>query len=230
MGTIAAVQWKGADDVKPLVEEVKRTFKEIETLLNAHNPDSELSKLAPLSDEEILTQCSPLVRDCYDLAFFGYKVTGGVFNPRWKGPGTMDLGGIAKGYALDIAAGKLWQRETDLPDLLLDLGGSLLVVKGVWTVGIAGMREQLTLTAGQSCATSAEYYRGKHIVDGRTGEAANSGLKSVTVVTRTTPQDYGAATGADLYSTYFFILGEAQTKQFLKTTGTTNLDVYYAGF
>ncbi len=228
MGTVAAVQWKGETDVKALVEMVQQTFREIETLLNAHNPESELSRLAPLSNDEILKQCSPLVAPCYREAFFWQNLTGNVFNPRWKGAGTMDLGGIAKGYALDEAARRILRLRMILPDLLIDLGGSLSVVKGTWTIGIAGLPQQLTLTAGQSCATSAEYYRGKHIADGRTGEPVQATVKSVTVVTL---PGQASALQADALSTTLFILGETAGNAFLQQQDTARfVQVYYAGF
>ncbi len=229
MGTVAAVQWKGDAEVKPLIEEVKKIFKEIETLLNAHNPESELSRLAPLCEADILQRCSPLVRQCYRDAFDWQRKTGNIFNPRWRGEGTLDLGGIAKGYALDVAAAQLFLKyEQDLPELLLDLGGSLFVVKGVWSVGIAGMTEQITLTASQSCATSAEYYRGKHIVDGRTGQPVATRQKSVTVVTRPLR---ARAIVADALSTTLFIVGEEAGATLLKQLKVEDrVKVYYAGF
>ncbi len=206
MGTVAAVQWKGAgdDDMKQIVNEVKRTFKEVETLLNAHAPNSEISRLAPLTDEEVLATCHPLVKPCYETAFLLRKLFVGAFNPRWRGEKTLDLGGIAKGFALDVAAARI--RPKIKRDLLLDIGGNLLAVRGTWRTGVYGTSETIELKENMSCATSAEYFRGKHIYDGRTGLPVSNDVKSVTVVSSMSAAD------ADGFSTIYFILGRPQKK------------------
>ncbi len=206
MGTVAAVQWRGTgdDEMKHIVEEVKRTFKEIETLLNAHSPTSEISRLAPLADEEVLARCHPLVKPCYETAFQLQRLSRGAFNPRWRGPQTLDLGGIAKGFALDVAAKRI--RSNMKRDLLLDLGGNLLAVRGSWRTGVYGTDEMIELTEGMSSSTSAAYFRGKHIYDGRTGRPVSNELKSVTIVSS------DSAAWADGFSTFYFILGHPQKK------------------
>ncbi len=206
MGTVAAVQWRGTgdDEMKRIVEEVKRTFTEIETLLNAHSPTSEISRLALLADEEVLAKCHPLVKPCYETAFQLQSLSMGAFNPRWRGPKTLDLGGIAKGFALDVAAKRI--RSNVKRDLLLDLGGNLLAVRGTWRTGVYGTSETIELTAGESSSTSAAYFRGKHIRDGRTGQPVTNNVKSVTVVSP------DSAAWADGFSTFYFILGRPQKK------------------
>jgi len=208
MGTVAAVQMRGASSEKmsAAVAEVKSTFAEVEKLLNAHDPNSELSHLASLSEAEILKKCSPLVKPCYEMAFDLMRKSDGAFNPRWRGTNTLDLGAIAKGYAVDCAALNVWNGE----DILLDLGGNLKSIRGTWKVGIAGSGETLTLTSGMACATSAEYYRGKHIYDGRTGRAVTNDVKSVTVVHPT------RAMLADGLSTTLFVLGYEEGEKFLQ--------------
>ncbi len=206
MGTVAAVQWRGEgdDEMKRIVDEVKRTFTEIETLLNAYSPTSEISRLAPLADEEVLARCHPLVKPCYETAFQLKRLSRGAFNPRWCGPKTLDLGGIAKGFALDVAAKRI--RLNVKRDILLDIGGNLLAVRGTWRTGVYGTAETIELSEGMSCATSAEYFRGKHIVDGRTGRPVTNDLKSVTIVSS------DSAAWADGFSTFYFILGRPQKK------------------
>ena len=61
-----------------------------------------------------------------------------------------------------------------------------------------------------ACATSAEYYRGKHIYDGRTGQAVSNGVTSVTVVHPT------SAMLADGLSTTLFVFGKEEGERFLK--------------
>jgi len=217
MGTIAAVQTRGASS-PATVEAVRRAFDNLERLLNAHNPESELSRLAPLPEDEILARCDEAMRPCYETAFRLMRETDGAFNPRWRGPGKLDLGAIAKGFALDLAEAELKNAEAPLvaDDALLDLGGNLKACSGSWNVGIyapedaGGTGKAITLTPGNACATSAEYARGKHIYDGRTGLAVSNDLLSVTVVH---PR---SAMLADGLSTVMFILGREEGEAFLK--------------
>ena len=207
MGTVAAVQTRGAtaEEAAAIVRAVKDEFARVEKLLNAHDPNSELNRLAPLPDAEILKACNPTMKPCYELAFAWRGTTHGAFNPRWRGTNTLDLGAIAKGFAVDCAAARV---PKGTYDVLLDLGGNLRAVRGDWKVGIAGSGESFELEENQSCATSAEYYRGKHIYDGRTGLAVSSDAVSVTVVAT-------EAMLADLFSTTAFIFGPEGSKPYL---------------
>ena len=160
MGTVARVQTRGAAD-KATVAAVQEAFARVNRLLNAHDPESELSRLAGLADKAILAQCDPEMRPCYEAAFRLRDETGGLFNPRWKGAGTMDLGGIAKGFAVDLAAAALAGKVAQ--DTLLDLGGNLKAVRGTWRIGVyspdGAALPVRTLAAGESCATSVKTMR-----------------------------------------------------------------------
>jgi len=206
MGTVAAIQWRENGNVERETrnkEEIKLVFGKVEKLLNAHDPESELSRLAKLSDAEVIAKCDPLVRPCYETAFRLRDETGGRFNPRWRGTGTLDLGAIAKGFAVDLAG-------ANVTNVLIDLGGNLKAIGGEWRVGILGGGE-FTLAAGAACATSAKYYRGDHIKDGRGGGSVSNALVSVTVVHPT------SAMLADGLSTTLFILGREAGERFLRT-------------
>ena len=209
MGTIAAVQTKGAtaEETAKFAREAREAFARVEKLLNAHDPNSELNRLASLPESEILERCDKDVRECYEMAFDLMKKSGGAFNPRWRGTNTLDLGAIAKGFAVDCAA--LAVGSVDGADWLLDLGGNVFAVRGKWKTGIAGTETVIPLSEGYACATSAEYYRGKHIFDGRTGQAVSNGVSSVTVVVG------GSAMEADGLSTTLFVLGPEEGKRFL---------------
>lgn len=219
MGTIAAIQTRGGADPSA-TEAVRSTFDEVERLLNAHDPQSELRRLAALPEDEIVARCDARMRPCYEAAFRLMRESEGAFNPRWRGPGTLDLGGIAKGFALDLALEEAARRGASAgngPEMLLDLGGNLKSVRGEWRVGVyappdaKATQEILTLVPGHACATSAEYARGKHIYDGRTGLAVSNDVVSVTVVHPT------SAMLADGLSTIMFILGRDKGEAFLKT-------------
>lgn len=207
MGTIAAVQTRGEGrQFLNGVCEIVRTWFAVESdYFNAYDPKSELSRLQGLSDEELLKKCNPHAAVCYAAAFKLREQSAGAFDPRWRGSGTLDMGAIAKGFAVDNAALNCWNGE----DILIDLGGNLKAVKGDWTVGIKD-GGSFVLHEGEACATSARYYRGDHIKDGRTGANVTNGVYSVTVIH---PE---SAMLADGLSTTLFILGRKKGEEFLK--------------
>ena len=225
MGTVAKVSFKDENrfsfrslvnvsfkERRRLVDAVKAVYDDVEGRLSIWNKDSEISRYTSLE------KVSPEMRLCYEAAFRLQKVSGGVFNPFWRGEGTgPDLGGIAKGFAVDLAVEKLRSGDSvfsgrDGERLLLDLGGNLKVVSGEWRTGIRnphGEMRAILLTNGMACATSGEYERGKHIYDGRTGLAVSNNLVSVTVVHPT------SAMLADGLSTTLFVLGREEGERFL---------------
>src|SRR5262245_7684887 len=127
----------------------------------------------------------------------------------------IDLGGIAKGYAVDQAAGPLLGRG--VRDALVDVSGNMRAL-GVppggtaWRIGIRDPRDRMPYFARlritqQGVSTSGKYEQfvaadGRtygHILDPRTGRPAE-GLLSVTVV---------SANGltSDAWDTGLFVLG-----------------------
>ena len=228
MGTIAAVQTRGHQFMTPSfvdVSSAKEVMEGIEKSLNAHDPASSLSRLAPLSESEILARCDESmatrlpwleVRPCYEAAFKLMRESGGAFNPRWRGPGTLDLGAIAKGFAVDMADKVCY---VDHCDALLDLGGNLKALRSEggshrpWKTGVRdpsgdGFAAVVDLREGEALATSATYYRGSHIYDGRTGMPVSNGVASVTVLC-------SSAMWADGLSTTLFVLGPEEGRKFL---------------
>ena len=224
MGTIAAVQVRGGSagyglPISTYRKSAGGAFAEVERLLNAHDAESEISRLAPLDEEEILVKCDPRMKPCYEAAFKLMRASGGAFNPRWKGPGTLDLGAIAKGFAVDLAAESIY---VDGNDVLLDLGGNLKALEGEggshkpWKTGVkdpdgGGFAAVADLREGEALATSATYYRGSHIYDGRTGRPVSNDVASVTVLCR-------SAMWADGLSTVLFILGPGEGRRFVDET------------
>jgi len=209
MGTVAAVQMRG--DVKDFggyVGKCQYVCKLITNQFNAHDPSSHINRLGPRSDAEVLSGADSMARPCYEVAFRLMHESGGAFNPRWRGAKTLDLGAIAKGYALDVFYDEF--RGMRPEDSLIDIGGNLKSVRGSWRVGIEGSDEVVVLTNGMACATSAEYFRGKHIYDGRTGQPVSNEVASVTVVHPT------SAMLADGLSTTLFVLGKSEGEEFLK--------------
>ena len=128
----------------------------------------------------------------------------------------IDLGAIAKGHALDLAAAGMRAAGADAG--MVDLGGNVFVYgapgakRGAWTIGILDPADTdrtlgtIALREG-SVATSGDYeqffeYEGirySHIMDPRSGQPAR-GTAQVTVAAPTGLQ-------ADVLSTMLFVLG-----------------------
>jgi thiamine biosynthesis lipoprotein len=113
----------------------------------------------------------------------------------------IDLGGIAKGYAVDRAADAL--RAYGVSDALLGVGGDLVALGrsedgDPWQVGIRSpdhpdrIAETIEVT-DRAVATSGDYFqyfthhgrRYHHLLDPATGEPRRSAVRSVTVVAET---------------------------------------------
>ena len=241
MGTVAQLTVRAdAARSQQLLPAVQSAYLRLDALLSAWNPDSELSRLAAAHCTNWVAAASPEVRPCYAAALELAARSGNAFDPRVgarlrelgvSGGATysdFDLGAIAKGFAVDVAAADLSRAAgtNALPSLLLDLGGNLRIVgDGVWRTGVRNPFDRngphaavIALTNGESVATSGNYerfierdgIRYSHILDGRTGEPVH-GIAGVTVVT---PPDYGALL-ADGLSTTLFVLGPAEGAAFL---------------
>jgi thiamine biosynthesis lipoprotein len=135
----------------------------------------------------------------------------------------IDLGGIAKGYAVDVAAETL--AAHGITDALVDLSGNMVALghppaSNGWRIGIRDPRDRIryfariTLGDREAISTSGQYEqfvaqdgrRYGHILDPRTGRPAE-GLISVTVVSPT-------ALHCDTWDTPLFVLGlEAARKK-----------------
>ncbi len=131
----------------------------------------------------------------------------------------IDLGGYAKGYALDRAADLL--RKMGIRDALVNIGGNVLALgthgDRAWRVGIQHPRKPgpiatLELQDGEAIGTSGDYQRyfevgGKrycHLIDPRSGWPVQ-GVQAVTILT------HGARAGtlSDASSKPLFISGSA---------------------
>ncbi|MDD2721201.1 MAG: FAD:protein FMN transferase [Gallionella sp.] len=129
----------------------------------------------------------------------------------------LDLGGYAKGYALDRAAALLHRQG--IRNALVNIGGNIIALgrhgDRAWRVGIqhprnSGALATLELRDGEAIGTSGDYQRyfmlqGKrycHLIDPRTGYPVQ-GVQAVTVLT------HGAQAGvrSDVVSKPLFIAG-----------------------
>lgn len=128
----------------------------------------------------------------------------------------VDLGGIAKGYAVDVCFDAL--RARGAQDVLVNLGGNLRCAGRpepgrAWRVGVRdpfdpdGLLGTLALDGERALATSGNYerfveiegVRYAHIMDPRTGRPV-SGMAGVTVLS-------SSAAEADAVSTALFVAG-----------------------
>lgn len=125
---------------------------------------------------------------------------------------SIDLGAIAKGFAIDVAIGML--REFDIPSALVHAGGSTIAAIGVqptgvpWTVTIpdpherfAPLRVTLTDAACSVSTTRGDPARPQpvHLLDPRTGGAAGGAPLAAAVA--------ASATETDAWATALCVLG-----------------------
>ena len=217
MGTIAALSFRGS--VSNYQDVVRGSFAAVASKLNAWDAKSELSQIKTTNDYEKVVSAEVL--PCYQAAFKLMVESKGAFNPllaselRKRGQtrhsALIDLGAIAKGFAVDCAYERI---AAEGPDVLIDLGGNLRACGGHWKTGVqnpfgSGFAATIELQKGEALATSATYARGKHILDGRTGEVVTNEVASVTVLAPT-------AMEADGLSTTLFVLGAKEGIEFLK--------------
>ena len=137
----------------------------------------------------------------------------------------IDLGGIAKGYAVDRAIKAL--RKKGVKNCLIEAGGDLFASgKGInkkgWLIGLRNPRESNLILefscSNKGVATSGDYERFKilnkeryhHLIDPRTG-LSESEVISVTIVA---PD----AMTADALSTAVLILGKNEGMKLIKKT------------
>ena len=164
----------------------------------------------------------------------GYRRLEHRLNPptlKKTAPVTLDLSGLAKGYAVDSLAALLEQASCSA--YLIELGGEIRVFGsspngGPWRVAIdSAQRGQLgqvlALRAG-AVATSGDYRqrrgdattRATHIIDPRTGRPIAHRLASVTVVA-------DQALYADAYATALIVMGETAGFDFAERRGLAAL-------
>jgi thiamine biosynthesis lipoprotein len=146
-------------------------------------------------------------------------------------PLVLDLGAVAKGLAIDLAACEL----RDFDNFCIEAGGDLFAsghnADGVpWRVGIQDPRRPGALAttlevSDRAVCTSGDYQRknasGHHLVDPRTGQSAVE-LASVSVVAPT-------AIAADGLATAAFILGLDGGRRLLDQAGVEGVLITASG-
>lgn len=151
--------------------------------------DEYSARLPPEAEIQRLVAAAPSMDD---LVFTAGRVASR--NPAVR----LDLGGYAKGYALDRAAAIL--RAAGIRNALVNIGGNIIALGSrgdrPWRVGIqhprrAGALATLALHDGEAIGTSGDYQRffefnGQrycHLIDPRSGRPVQ-GVQAVTVIAR----------------------------------------------
>ena len=162
-----------------------------------------------------------------DLAFAGNRISSRNRSVQ------LDLGGYAKGYALDRAAAIL--RGQGVNNALVNIGGNVMALgdKGgqPWRVGIQHPRAAaplatLDLRDGEAIGTSGDYQRffelgGRrycHLLDPRSGRPAE-GVEAVTVLI--TPRERAGAL-SDAASKPLFIAGPGEWRALARRLGVAH--------
>jgi len=214
----------------PILSDAARLSEQSEGLFNpaignlvrlwGFHSDAFAPRLPDPSAVARLVQASPSMAD---LRIDGLILEGR--NPAVR----LDLGGYAKGYALDLAAAYL--KSQGVNNALINIGGNILALgsKGgqAWKVGIqhprrAGALATLELHDGEAIGTSGDYQRffevgGKrycHLIDPRNGWPADQ-TQAVTVLAH----GPHAGTLSDVASKPLFIAGPADWLRMAKKMG-----------
>lgn len=145
----------------------------------------------------------------------------------------IDLGGIAKGFAVDQAIKEL--AKIGVRSALINAGGDIYCLgkKGArnWSVGIRdpnghGVNKVLNLE-NDAIATSGDYERFividnktyPHIINPKTGFPVDTNVQSVSVVAE-------SCALADVLATALFVMDEDRVKEFSKTAGVAQVLIY----
>ncbi|HRH80813.1 MAG TPA: FAD:protein FMN transferase [Thiobacillaceae bacterium] len=214
----------------PIIEDATRFAVQSEHLFNpaignlvrlwGFHADNYEPDIPPGGEIERLVQARPRMTD---IRIDGLMFEGG--NPAVR----IDLGGYAKGYALDLAAAYL--RGQGVKNALVNIGGNIMALgrhgDRPWRVGIqhprrAGAIATLDLRDGEAIGTSGDYQRYFlvdetrycHLIDPRTGWPVQ-GVQAVTVLTR------GDKAGvlSDVASKPLFIAGAAGWRDMARRMG-----------
>jgi thiamine biosynthesis lipoprotein len=244
MGTLVTIDVPRCADGNAALDRAFRWSHEVETRCTRFDPDSELRQLTATVGVSI--QASAILYEALRFALMAAEESGGAFDPTvahtadavsytdvvleperrtitLRRPLTLDLGAVAKGLAVDMAAREL----AALRNFAIDAGGDLYLggsnKQGApWRVGIRHPRDKSELigsleVSNKAVCTSGDYERPGHILDPRTGASPES-VASVTVVAP-------SAMLADALATAAFVLGPDDGLALLENQGVDGLIV-----
>jgi len=241
MDTFAEISCLSPDkrNAMDAMDEAFKEMRRIEKVFSKFDKDSELSRLNRLAGkEEVIV--SPGLFGIIERSINYSEISGGSFDitagskiqGRYKdllldrGSGSVhflsrnlkiDLGGIAKGYAVDRARDIL--SSYGIKNALVNIGGNMFALgsppgRESWRIGIRDPKDKRNIIyklnlKDRAVSTSGDYERPFHIINPLTGNPAED-IGSVTIVA-------GSAEEADALSTAVFVMGIQQGLKFVKT-------------
>lgn len=237
MGTIVTIHVLQSDS-DAAIQRAFGWFHEIESRCSRFRGESELMQLS--SQLGVPVPVSPIVFEALRFAIMVSEESGGAFDVSagrfreialdperqtvtFRSAVELDLGAVAKGLAVDMAA-----RELDaFEDFAIDAGGDLYLSGcnpegSPWSVGIRHPRAESGLLCSlhvsrQAVCTSGDYERGAHILDPRTRVPAAKTASATVIADR--------AMLADALATAAFVLGPVEGIPFLERMGVEGLIV-----
>lgn len=185
MGTAISVDVRDAGVGPSELIEVFEWFRRVDQIFSTYKEDSQISRLG--RGEITVTDCHPDVGWVLERCEQVRRASGGYFD--CMATGTLDPSGLVKGWSVEVASAMLV--EVGSANHCINAGGDIRF-RGEpqpgrpWHAGIVHPLEQGALTVvvvgrDLAVATSGIAERGLHVVDPRTGRAANA-LASVTLV------------------------------------------------
>jgi thiamine biosynthesis lipoprotein len=208
MGTAISVDVRDQEVAEDAIQRVFGWLRQADQRFSTYKPESEISRLG--AGELTLDKCHPDVAIVLSLCEELRVKTGGAFNAwRARRDGRLDPSGVVKGWAVQLAAAMLC--DAGARNFAINAGGDV-IARGHpqagrrWRVGIrhplnANAVATVVEITDMAVATSGNYERGDHILDGRTGEPAR-GLLSLTTLGP-------SMIWADAYATAGFAMGES---------------------
>ncbi len=231
LGTIVEITVVDRDKPRRAInrslEKAFREIERIEQLLSRFRPGSDISRInrdAYLRPTKVAFETIALIEKSIRFS----QLTDGAFDITLERAGyrnikilkqrqrvsfanagmKLDLGGIAKGYAVDKAIEVL--KQEGIKNALINAGGDIYGLglkdrQGSWQVGLQHPRKKDVILAvleleDRACATSGDYERRGHIINPKTGYPCKDAPASVTVLAED-------CLTADALATSVFVLG-----------------------
>jgi thiamine biosynthesis lipoprotein len=211
-------------------------FDRIERHLSKYDAGSDVGQINLLEPGESM-RVGVETLECLKKATWAYEVSNGLFDPTlgtgfrklvidasnfsigWKNgfKGTLDLGGIGKGYAIDKAAEIL--DDWGVSVALINGGTSTVMALGKpWKLGVGGpWGEAAGITSvelqDQALSGSGTEVKGGHIINPKTGKPAERHLAAWAV--------HSSAAVSDALSTAFMMMDEEKISQLCRTNPGT---------
>lgn len=201
-----------------------REVERINNLLNKYDAGSDIGQINLLKAGERV-RVSIETMECLEKAEWAYAISGGLFDPTigtgfqwletdranfsagWKksGKGELNLGGIAKGFAIDKAAEILVDWEVG--EAIINGGTSTVLSLGKnWDLGVGGPWEERTIQLkNQALSGSGTEVKGGHIINPQTGKPATRHLAAWAI--------HSSAAASDALSTAFMMMEKKKIEQ-----------------